>query len=65
MKHLHMLVAVVTILLYLYQAVPIFTGKKAKRSPAFSGMTHLVYTVLMLTGLWLFWQLYQVAGMQH
>ncbi len=65
MKHLHMLVAVVTILLYLYQAVPIFTGKKAKRSPVFSGMTHLVYTVLMLTGLWLFWQLYQVAGMQH
>lgn len=65
MKHLHMLMAVITLLIYLYQAVPIFMGKKAKRSAALTGATHLVYTVLMLTGLWLFWQLYQVAGVQH
>ncbi len=65
MKHVHMLMAALTLLLFVYQAAMVFSGKSVKLSAAFKGVSHLIYTVLMLTGLWLFWQLYQVAGVQH
>lgn len=65
MKHVHMLMAALTLLLFAYQALMLFSGKAVRLSAAFKGIGHLIYTVLMLTGLWLFWQLYQVAGIQH
>ena len=64
MKHLHMLMALITIVLYLYQASFLVRGTKPALSKAFKGTSHAVYTVLMLTGLYLFWQVYQVAGVQ-
>ena len=65
MKHFHMLLAVLTLIIFVCQALPIWMGKTAKRSAMITGASHLIYTLLMLTGLWLFWQLYQVAGVQH
>ena len=66
MKHLHLTMVAITILLYLYQAAKVFLGKPAPRSKAFTGVSHLVYTLLTVSGLVLFWQLYQATGtLQH
>lgn len=63
MKHLHMLMAVVTIALYLYQASLVMRAKPTL-SKAFKGASHAIYTLLVASGLYLFWQIYQVAGFQ-
>lgn len=65
MKHLHMLCALATLVIFAYQAAPILLGKIKPLSKATMIFTHLIYSVLMISGLWLFWQLYQVAGVQH
>lgn len=65
MKHLHMLMAVIAIVLYLYQAAQIIGNKPMSLSKAFKGMSHVFYLLLVGSGLYLFWQIYQVAGMQH
>lgn len=65
MKHLHMLMAVIAIVLFLYQAKEIVGGQKPALSTAFKGVSHLFYLLLVGSGLYLFWQIYQVAGMQH
>lgn len=65
MKHLHMLMAVIAILLYLYQAYLVLAGKPVALSKAFKGTSHLFYLLLVGSGLYLFWQIYQVAGVQH
>lgn len=65
MKHLHMLAAVITLLLFLYQAGFVFSSKSVTLSKGFKIVSHLVYTVLVATGLWIFWQLYQLVGLQH
>lgn len=64
MKHLHMLMAVVTIALYLYQASLVMRANKPALSKAFKGASHAIYTLLVASGLYLFWQIYQVAGFQ-
>lgn len=64
MKHLHMLMAVITIALYLYQASFVVRGTKPSLNKAFKGASHAVYTMLVASGLYMFWQLYQVAGFQ-
>lgn len=64
MKHLHMLMAVVTIALYLYQAGFVVRAKKPTLTKAFKGASHLIYLLLVASGLVLFWQIYQVAGFQ-
>lgn len=65
MKHLHMLMAVITIGLYLYQAGMIFSGKHLALSRAFKGTSHAIYLLLLVSGVFLLWQLWQVAGAQH
>lgn len=65
MKHLHMLMAVLTIVLYLYQAGLIFSGKSIGLSRAFKGASHAIYLLLVISGLYVLWQLWQVAGAQH
>lgn len=64
MKHLHMLMAVITIALYLYQASFLVRGVKPALSKAFKGASHAIYLLLVVSGLVLFWQIYQVAGVQ-
>ena len=64
MKHLHMLMAAITIALYLYQVSFLVRGTKPALSKAFKGASHAIYMALVLTGLYLFWQIYQVAGVQ-
>lgn len=65
MKHLHMLMAVITVGLFLYQAGLILVGKSAMSSKAFKGASHLIYLLLVGSGLYLTWALSQVAGVQH
>lgn len=64
MKHLHMLMAVITIVLFLYQLSFVVRGTKPTLNKAFKGASHAVYTTLVVSGLYMFWQLYQVAGFQ-
>lgn len=64
MKHLHMLMAVITIALYLYQASFMVRAKKPTLTKAFKGASHAIYTLLVVSGLYLFWKIYQVAGFQ-
>lgn len=65
MKHLHMLMAVVAIILYVYQAAQVAGNKPMTLSKTFKGISHVFYVLLVGSGLYLFWQIYQVAGMQH
>lgn len=65
MKHLHLLMAVITIALFLYQAMIVFTKGQLSLSSAFKAMSHVVYLLLVVSGLYLLWQLWQVAGAQH
>lgn len=65
MKHLHMLLAMIVLFLFIFQALPMLVGKVPSPSKTLKIATHLLYTLMVATGLWLFWQLYQVAGVQH
>ncbi|WFF39323.1 SirB2 family protein [Moraxella nasibovis] len=65
MKHMHMLMAVLLLLIFILQALPILTGGKYRSPQAVKVINHLLYAIVMASGLWLFWQLYQVAGAQH
>lgn len=65
MKHLHMFTAIIAVGLFLYQAGLVFLGKNLILSRTFKGVSHLIYLLLIVSGLYLFWQLSQVAGAQH
>ncbi|MFA9486656.1 MULTISPECIES: SirB2 family protein [unclassified Moraxella] len=65
MKHLHMLTALITLVLFGYQAVFVLSGRQLVLSRAFKGLSHLVYLLLVMSGLYLFWQLLQVVGVQY
>ena len=65
MKHLHTLMAVITIVLFLYQAGLVFSVKQILPNRRFMIASHLIYTLLVISGGYLFWQLWQVAGIQH
>lgn len=65
MKHLHMLMAFITLGLFLYQVIFVFCGKKPPLSRAFKRASHLIYLLLVGSGLYLFWQLTQVIGVQY
>lgn len=65
MKHLHLLMALITLCLYFYQAIFVISGKQVNLSTAFKGLSHVIYLLLVGSGLYLFWQLTQVAGVQH
>ncbi|MDO4896940.1 MAG: SirB2 family protein [Moraxella sp.] len=64
MKHLHMLMAYTAIALYLYQGSFVVRGVKPTLNRAFKGASHAIYTVMVISGLYLFWQIFQVAGFQ-
>lgn len=63
MKHLHMLVAVITIACFCYSSFCILKGKQVGK--AYMAVTHSLYAVLVGSGLYLLWVLSQVAGAQH
>lgn len=63
MKHLHMLVAVITIACFCYSGFCILKGKQVGK--AYMAVTHSLYAVLVGSGLYLLWVLSQVAGVQH
>lgn len=63
MKHLHMLVAVITIACFCYSSFCILKGKQVGK--AYMAVTHSLYAVLVGSGLYLLWVLSQVAGVQH
>ena len=59
-----MLMALLTILLYLYQASFMVREQKPALSKVFKGVSHAIYLLLIISGFVLFWKIYQVAGMQ-
>lgn len=65
MKHLHMLMAGITIVLYVYQLSKVMTKAPLSLSKAYKAISHVIYLLLLGSGLYLFWQLWQVAGVQH
>ena len=65
MKHLHLLMVVITIGLFLYQTGLIFAGGQVTQSRTFKIASHIIYLLLAGSGLYLMWQLWQVSGAQH
>lgn len=63
MKHLHMLMAVLTIACFCYSGFCIVKGKPMSKS--YMAVTHLLYAILVSSGLYLLWLISQVAGVQH
>lgn len=51
MKHLHMLMAVITLIIFAYQALQVFSGKSGRLSKGLMIATHIIYTILVVTGL--------------
>ena len=62
MKHFHLLMVVLTIGLFCYSAWAILQNKTLGK--AFFMASHLIYLLVVMTGLYLLWQLAQVAGAQ-
>lgn len=63
MKHLHLLSIALTIGLFVYSSVSILRQKAVSRS--FMMISHLVYALAVLSGLYLFAIISRVAGLQH
>lgn len=63
MKHLHLLMAVLTIVLFVFSAYRIMTNQPKNRT--LSIISHVVYTLAVGSGLMLLYRLWQVAGAQH
>lgn len=63
MKHFHILLAVLTILLFCYSAFCIL--KQRQVGKGYMAVTHTLYALLVLSGAYLLWLISQVAGVQH
>lgn len=63
MKHLHMLMAALTVVLFCYSAFLILSDKPAKKS--LMAVSHTLYAVLVGSGLYLLYVISMVAGVQH
>lgn len=63
MKHFHLLMVVITIALFLYSSYAIATKKAVSR--LFFVISHIVYFLVIATGLHLLVMLSKVAGVQH
>ncbi|WP_227430207.1 SirB2 family protein [Psychrobacter sp. I-STPA6b] len=59
MKHLHMLMALLTIALFIYQSYRVLTNQAATNRKQFIA-THIIYTILVISGGWMLWQLVSV-----
>lgn len=58
MKHLHMLIAVVIVLLFVYQGVMAWQGRMAHKPIKI--MTHIAYGVMLITGIIMLMSLLQL-----
>lgn len=63
MKHLHLLMVVLTVVLFIMSAYRIITNQPKNRMLSIA--SHIVYTLAVGSGLALLYQLWQVAGVQH
>lgn len=66
MKHLHLLMVVVTIGLFFYNSVALLKGRPLGR--AIKALSHVIYGLLLISGLYLFyqqWQLRALVGIQY
>lgn len=65
MKHLHMLMAVLTIGVFLSQAIPVWAGRARPLSKGLKIATHVLYTLLIVTGIITVMPLLQAVGLPH
>lgn len=66
MKHLHLLMVVVTIGLFFYHSVAILKARSS--GYALKAVSHIIYALLLVSGLYLFyglWQLRTMIGVQY
>lgn len=63
MKHAHLLMVVLTLGLFGYSTVMILTQKPLTKT--YQIISHIVYLLVAITGLYLLFILSQVAGVQH
>ena len=66
MKHVHMLFAVLTIALFLYQFGLVMTGKSGQwPNKGLKIGSHVIYTLLLITGVVTLMPLIQLIGIPH
>ncbi|MDO5651193.1 MAG: SirB2 family protein [Moraxella sp.] len=63
MKHFHLLMMAVTLALFMLSSYRILTDKPANRALFIT--SHVVYLLVVATGLVLLYPLWQAAGVQH
>ena len=62
MKHLHILLAVLTIAIFIYQAAQVFSGKSGQLPKIGKILGHVIYTLLILEGIGLVMPLAKSVG---
>lgn len=62
MKHLHILMAVLTLAIFIYQAIQVFGNKSASLPKALKIGSHIIYTVLVIAGILLVMPLAKSVG---
>ncbi|MFW2178230.1 MULTISPECIES: SirB2 family protein [unclassified Moraxella] len=66
MKHLHMLMAVLTIAIFVYQFIQIMRGKNAQLpNKGLKIASHVIYTLLLIAGVMTLMPLLKVIGFPH
>lgn len=63
MKHIHLFMVVLTLMLFGYSSVRIVSKKPLGK--AYHIISHLVYLGVVVSGAYLLWVLSRVAGVQH
>lgn len=62
MKHLHILMAVLTIAIFVYQAIQVFGNKSASLPKSLKIGSHVIYTILVIAGIMLVMPLAKSVG---
>lgn len=62
MKHLHILMAVLTLAIFIYQAFKVFTGSNGRLPKPMMIASHIIYTLLIIAGGMMTFQLAKVVG---
>lgn len=62
MKHLHLLMVGLTLAIFIYQALNVFMGGTGRLSKPFMIASHIIYTLLIIAGGVMAFQLSQVIG---
>lgn len=63
MKHLHMLIAVLTIGFFCYSSFCVLKQKQVGK--AYMAITHSLYALLIGSGVWLLWDILKVTTSEH